>query len=168
MAPNYAIATRYGLEEQKKTFLMTNIAPQMPALNRGVWREFEHRIADLWTKKWGEVWVIVGCYSTDAYNETLPGTNNINVPDRYYQIIIAQKDMSVRALAVVFPQTVPFGAYPSRFITTIDALENASGLDFFPDLPDFIESPLEAELPSRLWPCRLIDIFKMLKIHFGY
>ena len=43
---------------------------------------------------------------------------------------------------------------------TIDELEEISGLDFLPDLPDFIQRPLEAELPSRLWPIRPIDVLK--------
>ena len=44
---NHAIESRYGAEEQEKTFMMSNIAPQSPVLNRGVWRNVEHRIADL-------------------------------------------------------------------------------------------------------------------------
>ena len=63
MAPNYAITTRYGEATQKLTFMMSNIAPQTPALNRGVWRDVEHRIADLWTARYGEIWVVVGCIS---------------------------------------------------------------------------------------------------------
>ena len=39
MAPNFAIATRYGEEMQRQTFKMSNISPQSPALNRGVWRD---------------------------------------------------------------------------------------------------------------------------------
>jgi endonuclease G len=168
MVPNHAIVTRYGIEAQKKTFLMSNIVPQSPSLNRGAWREFEHRIADLWTKKWGEIWVIVGCYSDITDRQVLPGTTDIDVPERFYQIIIAQEGMNVRALAIDMPQDTPYGAYPSRHITTIDAIEESSGLDFFPELPGFIQSPIEAELPTRLWPCRLIDIFKMLRLHFKY
>ena len=61
MAPNYAIATRFGREAQNRTFLMSNVTPQTPRLNRGVWRDIEHRIAELWTHRWGEIWVIVGC-----------------------------------------------------------------------------------------------------------
>jgi len=34
MAPNYAIGTRYGHEAQRETFLMSNISPQAPDLNR--------------------------------------------------------------------------------------------------------------------------------------
>ena len=99
MAPNHAIATRYGAEAQAKTFLMGNIAPQTPALNRGPWREVEHRIADLWTRRWGEIWVIVGCYSSGGNCEILSGSDSIDVPERFYQVIVTQSGMDVRAPA---------------------------------------------------------------------
>lgn len=166
MAPNHAIATRYGADAQAKTFLMGNIAPQTPALNRGPWREVEHRIADLWTRRWGEIWVIVGCYSSGGNCEILSGSDSIDVPERFYQVIVAQDGMDVRALAVDFPQGVAWREWPSRCIVSIDELERRTGLDFLPDLDEFIASPLEAELPTRLWPIRLGDVFKMLKVHF--
>ena len=165
MVPNYAIVTRYGKDEQRKTFMMSNIAPQTPALNRGVWREFEHRIADLWTARYGEIWVVVGCISPETNRETISGTD-IDVPTSYYQVIIAQEDMDVRSLAVLFPQGVPWGAWPARNIVTIDELEQLTGLDFNPDLPSFIQGPLESDLPSRLWPIRKLDIFRQIAVRF--
>lgn len=167
MAPNYAIATRYGPDNQRLTFLMGNIAAQSPALNRGPWREIEHRIADLWTRRWGEIWVITGCYSEENHQEVLSGSKDIHVPERFYQILVAQDGFNVRALAVDFPQNISWRAWPSRYITSIDALEEKTGLDFLPDLPYFISSPLEAELPTRLWPVRFLDVVKMLMLHFN-
>ena len=164
MVPNYAIATRYGNDERKKTFLTSNIAPQTPALNRGVWRDVEHRIADLWTSRYGEVWVVVGCISDG--NETLPGTD-IDVPTQFYQVIVAQEGMDVRAIAVLFDQYVPWGAWAARDIVTIDELERRTGLDFNPELPSFIQDPLEADLPTRLWPIRFRDIFKLIVLRFN-
>ena len=166
MVPNYAIVTRYGEDEQKKTFLMSNIAPQSPSLNRGVWRDLEHRIADLWTARYGEIWVIVGCISPQITEQTLPGTA-IDVPTKFYQLIVAQEGLNIRALAVLIEQDVPWGAYAARYIVTIDELEELTGLDFLPDLPSFIQTPLEAQLPSRLWPIRLQDVFQQLLIRYG-
>lgn len=164
MAPNYAIASRFGEDMQRETFLMSNIAPQSPSLNRGVWRNLEHRIADLWTKKWGEIWVVVGCISGDG-QETLSGTD-IDVPEKFYQVVVAQSGFDVRAFAVVFDQTIDYDAWPTRSLVTIDELEEMSGLDFLPDLPDFIQRPLESELPSRLWPVRTCDIFRQMALRF--
>ena len=165
MVPNHAIVTRYGREAQRKTFLMSNIAPQSPALNRGVWRNVEHRIADLWTKRYGEIWVIVGALPSDCA-ETLCTRHDIDVPSAYFQLVIAQEGMEIRSLAVVFPQNVGWYAWPSRYIVTVDELEELTGLDFYPELPEFIQSPLEAELPSRLWPVRPWDIFSLLLMRY--
>jgi endonuclease G len=164
MVPNYAIITRYGEEARRKTFKMSNIAPQTPALNRGVWREIEHRIADLWTARYGEIWVIVGSVS-DVGGETISGTG-IDVPSAYYQIIIAQEGMNVRALAMLFDRDVAWREWAARNIVSIDELEKLTGLDFNPELPAFIQDPLEAETPSRLWPIRLRDIFTQIALRF--
>ena len=159
MAPNHAIATRYGEKAQKQTFMMTNVAPQTPALNRGVWRDVEHRIADFWTSRYGEIWVVVGCIS-DGQEKI--GQTGIDVPSAYYQVILAQEGMDVRALAVLLEQNSDWGEWAARNIVTIDELEAMTGLDFNPEMPSFIQTPLEAELPTRLWPVRLRDLFRLV------
>lgn len=160
MVPNHAITTRYGRELQKRTFLMSNIAPQTARLNRGVWRDLEHRIADLWTARYGEIWVIVGCLPGSS-GETVTGSD-IEVPDGFYQIIVAQEGFNVRAMAVCLEQHGPWWGWAARNLVSIDELEERTGLDFLPELDSFIQDKLEAELPSRLWPVRLRDIFKQL------
>ena len=163
MVPNHAIESRYGTDDQKKTFLMSNIAPQTPALNQGVWRNVEHRIADFWPAKYGEIWVIVGTIP-NRRGETLSGTD-IEIPGRFYQVIVAQEGMDVRALAVVFDQHVPWREWAARNIVSIDELEEEAGLDFLPDLPTFIQNPLEAETPARLWPIRARDVFRLILLN---
>jgi len=50
---------------------------------------------------------------------------------------------------------------------TIDELEERTGLDFLPELPEFIQSPLESELPSRLWPIRPRDLFSLILMRYN-
>ena len=163
MAPNHAIASRFGPEAQTNSFLMTNISPQTPPLNRGVWREVEHRISDLWTAKWGEVWVIVGAISEGC--EWLSGTD-VDVPTSFYQIVVAQDGRKVRAVAMLFEQEVPRRAWPTRYIVSIDELERRTGLDFLPDMEDGAENSLESATPTRLWPIRFLDIVAMFRTHY--
>jgi endonuclease G len=165
VVPNRAIVTRYGPDEQEKTFLMTNIAPQRPALNRGPWREMEQRIADLWTARYGEIWVIVGAVSPAAARTKLENTT-IDVPEQYYMLIAAQNEEGVRALAVLLPQTAEVNDFPVHNIVTIKELEAATGLEFFPDMPKFLARPLKADRPTRLWPIRWHDIVKLILLRF--
>ena len=165
MVPNHAIVSRYGDAARRLTFMMTNIAPQSPALNRGVWRDIEHRIADLWTARYGEIWVVVGCIpSRDGQKLTSTG---VDVPSAFYQLIVAQEGLDIRMLAVEFPQDVEWGAWAARHILTVDELEERTGLDFNPELPDFIQRPIEAERPTRLWPVRVRDIFSQILLRFN-
>ena len=163
MAPNYAIATRFGTEAQKETFFMSNISPQKPGLNRGPWREVEHRIADLWTAKYGDIWVIVGCVPGDP-EDRLP--SGVDVPKAYWQLIVSKSSDGVRALALYMPQNIPFLAFPVHSIVTVDELERRTGLDLLAELPNFFEKPLESHLPTRLWPVRFIDVFRLIGLRF--
>ena len=166
MVPNYAIVTRFGEAMQKKTFLTSNIVPQTAALNRGVWRDLEHRIAEFWSRRYGEIWVIVGCYGSNAAKR-LPGSD-VDVPENFYMVVVCQQGLDLMAFAVDLPQTVGWNDYAARSLITIDELEAKTGLDFLPELPEFISAPLEAELPTRLWPVNFADVFRQLASRYSY
>ena len=159
MVPNFAMASRFGTNMQARTFLLSNVAPQSPALNRGVWRDVEHRISESWTARYGEIWVIVG--ALDDSHETLSGSD-ISVPSRLWQVVVAQKDREVRALAVLVEQQVPWRAWPTRYIVSIDELEALTGFDFLAGRPDGMETALESRRPTRLWPVNFLDAFRQI------
>jgi endonuclease G len=168
LAPNHAIVSRFGPDVQSKTFYTTNIAPQSPALNRGAWRQLERLASDLWTARYGELWVLVGTISRPhgESGERLAGTT-IDVPEAFWTVVVAQNDDGVRALAVVLPQTTGWNAFPVHGIVSINEVERLCGLDIMPELPRFLAKPLEAERPTRLWPVRLRDIFKLIALRFN-
>ena len=178
MAPNFAIATRFGPDAQKRTFQMTNIAPQLPSLNRGPWRELEHRIAELWTARYGEIWVIVGCYTPPeaATGRNRLGGTSVDVPENFYMVLAAQTEDAVRVLAVDLGQPraswrdqgrrLRRWRWPTHAIVSVDELERRTGLDFFPDMQKSLQMSLEADLPTRLWPVRFVDLFKLILLRF--
>ena len=167
MVPFNAIVTRFGPDPAKKTCQMTNIFPQKPTLNRGPWRAMEHLIAELWTQKYGEIWVVAGAIpgSTTATREKLAGSS-IVVPEKCYMVIVAQTADGVRALAVLFEQTAGRWDFPVHNIVTIDELEKLCGLEFFPDMPKFLKTPLKRNRPTRLWPVRGRDLLKLVMSRF--
>jgi hypothetical protein len=64
------------------------------------------------------------------------------------------------------PKDISFSAFPVHNIVTIDELERLTGLDLLADLPNFLERPLEAHLPTRLWPIRFVDVFGLMGLRF--
>jgi len=159
MAPNRAIATCYGELAQKQTFLLSNICPQSPGLNRGPWRKIEHIITDVWPGKYGTISVITGAYSPNP-EKKLP--SGINIPEGFYKIIVSKKRDQLRVLAVYMNQESGYGVFPRTRIISVDELEKLTGLDFLAALPDEIENKLEAEKPTRLWPSDLRGNLKLL------
>ena len=151
MAPNYAIATRYGEEAQLETFLMSNIIPQSPDLNRGPWRMLEEKVASDggYAEELGEVWVVTGpVFSSKP--KTLPNTE-IAIPDACFKIIVDEQDGKPRALAVIMPQDLPDGAEWSDYLTSIDEIEQRTGIDFLPQLDASLETALEKQTAATPW-----------------
>jgi endonuclease G len=159
MAPNLAIATRFGKDAQAQTFLTSNICPQRSSLNQGPWCNLEFRLSELWPERFGSVWVITGALSTPS-GKRLP--SGIDIPTAFYQIAVASKDGKLHAFAVYMPQNIRRRAYTRTALVSIDEIEALTGLDFLADLPDDIEAPLEAATPTRLWPVGPVGACKLL------
>lgn len=54
------MSIRYGREAQIQTFLLTNVIPQSPALNRGLWESLKKIISNDYAERFAQVWMICG------------------------------------------------------------------------------------------------------------
>lgn len=134
MCPNFAIATRYGVEAQAETFTLTNIAPQKPQLNRHVWERLEmYEAKDIGTRE--TVYVITGpIYDTDA------GSLNkkIKIPTAFFKLIIKPiqhtSTLELKTVSVIIPQTVVGSENYKEYITTLHEIERRTGLNLMPSI----------------------------------
>ncbi|MBF6057720.1 MULTISPECIES: DNA/RNA non-specific endonuclease [Thiomicrorhabdus] len=151
MAPNYLIASRYGREAQKQTFLMTNISPQKGSLNQKSWQRLEEVIANDFSAKEGEFWVVTGPIFSKLPTYLKGG--KVAIPQAFYKILIKPQSGNepAKALAFIFPQNAKANASLLTFVTTIDDVEAQTGIDFFSELDDDIEIPLEATETPAAW-----------------
>ena len=148
LAPNYGIATRYGSQAQTETFLMSNIVPQSPNLNRGLWKRLEELEARRYAQHLEEVWVITGPVFDDDIQCLASG---VEIPDACYKIMVDEDGGQPRVLALLIPQDVPAQARLESFLVSVDEVERKTGLDFLAELPDDLENLLEADCPRELW-----------------
>jgi len=159
MAPNYAIATLYGRKAQIDTFDMTNITPQKPKLNRKLWQRLESVEIDYLAKWFQSIWVFTGpIYGEDK--KTLK-SSKVEIPEAFYKIYIQPKDENgkVHALALIMPQNVYGNESLLKYVTTVDEVEQRTGLDFFPALEDKIEQQIESQNEVDYW--RLEEVAKL-------
>ncbi len=75
----------YSLEPMKNSFFMTNISPQIPGCNRGIWKRLEKQIR-LWALKEHKLCVITGPVFR-KYNKRM-GEAKIPVPYAFYKVVL--------------------------------------------------------------------------------
>jgi endonuclease G len=151
MAPNHAISALYGRAGQTDTFLMTNVTPQRPNLNEKLWERLEEIELDRFARQFGKVWVTTGPIF-EPPSERLRSSWRVEIPDAFYKILIAPE--AKKMLAFAMPQNVRGDEPLDHYLTSVDAIEKRTGLDFFPELDDALENRLEAEVDPESWHLR--------------
>ncbi len=157
-APNHAMSMLYGRYGQADSFLMTNVSPQKPKLNQQVWQRLEEMELSFFAKNFGKLWVITGPIFSDN-SERMPSSWRVTIPRAFYKIYVTEETDSKPAFALAFvvPQTVSGKEQLSSFITTIDAIEVQTGLDFLADFDDKIEAHLEGVVEVAPWNLNAIS-----------
>jgi len=111
-----------------ESFLMTNISPQAPSLNRGIWKLLETSIRD-WTVSTGQSYTV---HVGSLYNSSDKKIGKaVTVPHAFYKIVI--NNTTGQAAAWQFPHVKPYpnlGKDLTKFRTPIDQIEKSSGVDF--------------------------------------
>ena len=148
LAPNYAIATQHGAAAQLETFLMSNIVPQRHALNAGLWRELEQKIATNYPARYAEVWIYVGPVFGARPKELRAG---VPIPEAFFLIAIDEHEGKLRTLSAIVPQEAPANADVVEYLTSIDEIERRTKLDFLAELDDISERSLESARPPHVW-----------------
>lgn len=148
-------------EDNAATFLMTNIIPQAPIHNRETWSNLEEYVRFLVDKQGMECYVIMGSYGmggtgSSGQKLTLKG-EKITVPSQIWKIIVVipegsddgnRIDANTRVIAVDTPNINSISPVWTKYITSVDAIEKATGYDFFTELSPEIQEVLEAKKDS--------------------
>lgn len=138
---------RTSRRENERTFVMSNISPQTPELNRGPWRLLEEQVRR-WAVECDSLYVVTGGVLREGL-DTLPG--GVGIPDYFFKVILTRRGGEFYTAAFVLPNADRFtGGYES-YAVSVDEAERRTGIDFFPALPDSVENDVEAALPKSFW-----------------
>jgi len=152
LAPNYAIAAVHGRNAQVDTFLMSNMTPQRPNLNRQLWQRLEESVMDHFAPRFDRLQVITGPIFPERYmDNAFNRVGFVEVPEAFYKIIVVPNEEAPLALAFIMPQDVRGNESLADYLVTIDEIESRTGLDFFPDLAAEREAVLEGQLRTQGW-----------------
>lgn len=139
----------------QQTFVMSNILPQAPALNRFVWKKLEEYERAL-AKAGNELYIFAG----GSGSAGRIANSKVNVPSLFWKIILvlpegdndlARIDANTRVIAVSMPNREREEIQKSRWpqwTTSVAHLEETTGYDFFSALPDDVERALEQKIDA--------------------
>jgi endonuclease G len=133
----------------RETFLMSNIHPQRPGLNRHTWERLEQHERELAKTK--EVYVIAGgIFGTSP--ESIG--HGVAVPSSEFKIIVVLDTLDAGAEAVSTGTPVIAVEMPNDdavkehswtdYRTTIDAIERDTGYDFLSSVGDDVQRAIES------------------------
>lgn len=127
MAP--AADFTYSTQVMSESFFLSNMMPQNPGNNRGIWKYLEEQTRAL-AVKYGDVYVITGTVYDAA---VVPRIGNVEVPNQIYKIVIDAR--TGRTLAHLFPNIKLEVADIDRYAVTVADIEKLTGIDFSPRIP---------------------------------
>ncbi|MGN1188961.1 MAG: DNA/RNA non-specific endonuclease [Candidatus Ornithospirochaeta sp.] len=152
MAP--AADFRWSFDAMNDTFYLSNMCPQTHAFNAGIWSDLEEAVRSIAYED-ECVYVVTGPVLTDGPYETI-GENEVAVPKYFYKVILDYTLPTVKAIGFIMPHENSKEPL-SYFAVTVDEVEEITGLDFFPLLPDDEEERLESSLDTTLWALKNFD-----------
>jgi len=131
-----------------ESFLMSNMSPQVPAFNRGVWKRLEEQVRD-WAVEKDSIFVITGPVLGTL--DTFIGENEVGVPDAYFKVLVDLSPPDHSFIAFLLPNTRSSDDL-DQFAISVDSLEQVTGYDFFAGAPDQeVIDWLESQLDHGSW-----------------
>lgn len=138
----------------EQTFYLSNMSPQISRFNQKDWVKLEGLV-----QNWGRsntfrdtLYVVKGGTIRDdqimTYNK-----HDVPVPKYYFMALMCKKSGTYKAIGF-WVEHKSYGGNPdvSSWAVSIDELEEKTGIDFFCNLPDRIENPIEKTFSLESWP----------------
>lgn len=134
----------FNYTAMSESFLMSNISPQIPSFNRGIWKQLEGLVRD-----WGlqiSIYVATGPILNSC--STTIGSNDVCVPKYFYKVVYSPSDQKM--ISFLLPNQKGTKDLID-YVCSTDYLEKITNIDFFPVLEDQLENDLESEIHINKW-----------------
>ena len=140
----------YSIKTMDESFYMSNMSPQEPEFNRGIWKLLETWVRyTAVTEK--DIYIVTGpILPKIKTSETITiGPSKVTVPEAYYKVVW-DRTPPEKMLGFVLPNkgsSEPLQSYA----VTVDKVEELTGLDFFSELPKEQQEALESNITIDAW-----------------
>lgn len=130
----------YSKETMSESFYMSNMSPQKPSFNRGIWKKLEEKVRS-WIPISDSLYVVTGPVLDNPLGAI--GENNVTVPSAYYKTIVRFKKDKIFGIGFLLKNEKSNQELRS-FSVSIDSIEKVTGLDFFYNLDSVVQNSIES------------------------
>lgn len=120
----------FNKKSAEESFYLSNIAPQISKMNRGVWKSIESKVRKYAKKsvdKNEEVFVITGTIVTSGMTI---GVNQVSVPDYFYKIVINKTTSQIIGFLVKNDSSKSLGW--RKYQVPVEEITKLTGIDYTP------------------------------------
>lgn len=138
---------RFSKAAHDETFLTSNVSPQTQEFNAGIWNRLEQKVR-YWARKNDGVFVVTGGILKGKMKTI--GNEDVAVPNQFYKIVLDNTNGKIKVIAFLVPHK-DSNKPLYEFVTSVDNIEQLTGIDFFPELNDAVENKVEASTSYKNW-----------------
>jgi endonuclease G len=138
---------KFSKQAFDETFFMSNVTPQRHSFNGGVWKRLEEKVR-YWAQKNQGVYIVTG----GVLQNDLPtiGMEKVAVPNYFYKVLLSYTNGKYKMIGFLVPHKN--SKQPLfTFVVSVDLIEKMTGIDFYSQLNDAVESKLEKQNDYKSW-----------------
>ena len=121
-----------------ETFLLSNMCPQNPNLNRGDWKEIEMACRK-WARQYNNIYIVCGPIFFKSQEHEKIGLHQIPVPEAFFKVILCVESSYPKGIGFICRNT-DGNRKKDFYVNSIRQVERVTGYRFFPNLEDSIKS----------------------------
>lgn len=136
----------YSANSMLHSFYYSNISPQEPGFNRGIWKKLEEQLRN-WANDYDSIYVVTG----PVLSRNLPYIGyKVAVPEYFYKVVLRYTNNNFEGIGFILPNRSSKSSL-IPFAVCIDSVESFTNINFFPSLPDNIETTVERYVNTNNW-----------------
>ena len=142
-----------------ESFYMSNMSPQKPGFNRGIWKRLEEKVRQFAAEN-DSLFIATGPVLNEDTLESKQkikferiGKNKVAVPHLYYKVVAVYKHSGIHKGIGFLVANNPSNEDLEKFAVPIDSIEVITGINFFEKIPKAIQDKIEREQNLNEWFC---------------
>jgi endonuclease G len=131
-----------------ESFAMSNMVPQVPNNNRGIWNHLEGLVR-IWVDEGKDIYVVTGTFYQHGNHKAI-GKDHVGIPTHLWKAVYDHTNK--RSIAFLIPNdALPVNSLPNYAMSVFQLESIVGGIDIMPNLTDDERNSIEHVALPKYW-----------------